>query len=1164
MAQSATERLRHLSDEIEAEEMSFIIDRMAKSMMEQDDDEDADVLSRTKYEKTAIVLLRALRIQLCLDLIREGHGSCAETVRKDWKEILECLQFLEHTWEVSAELLSDAVDIILLLGPEKRKDLLRCLDLLTRFKIKQITPLRLSVANCALRMADYCLDTDRMDTMYRIAENLISLSEERNRAELWKHCIVTEEALRYVVDHDVGIACRICEAQKQYFEDTADRYACLFFWYYGCAMLNTGRTEDAFPILVKCHDLCMEVEGGTSWIGARSGILCQYYLMEMGDTEAEAYLWDSLEKIESGFYTNMDENADFVAASTRAVLLKKSMERQELRDLLPEIEQNLAYCVAMEETNISPFLTVRMAENLLSAYYLEMGDYLQAATHSHNALNAIPGNGLPADPSDVLIYTNLLLIYTALNDADQVEYYVQKLTERWDEFEDNDYVSSRAALLINNANKKFLNNPGNLDEDLEYLREVHRWICDDEMEPEDTAVENVTFAQWILDLCSGILDAGIAQERDLLVLRDIVEFFRSETEIYPFSDGQKITCFVLLTQIEWQLGTPKALDYLEEGLHYIENISGAREATIAILRFAAVVYYSYHRMEDALSAVDRMLSGVTSAWQKATAYLNDHRVCELLSFIQVHFNVCYAIVRTTASPEELYERVLRFKNLPALVGRERNKLLRLAPVNEDLKNRIFALQDQLAAAELNDSLKGTGTAKKIAAELERREAEFAEQFPRNLYFTDITFRGVCGKLPENSAILEYYFVLEKSALDAGRYDEDSWSVDVFVTSRRNGPARLDYLKLREGSRILTQAAEFLDALQNPDDLSAAGKKATLRADLYRRLIAPALPFLEGITDLYIAPDDQLCNLPFEILHADGSNLLQDDFRVCRLACGRDILFYDDQGPTDGSSFVLGDPNYESERGEQRSSRIRGGQMSLEPVADLPFSGIEAERVGRRCRCRVYSGDAATKYALQNALPCSIIHLATHGVFDDRLETDSLYASHLVFAGYNKWVSRKTESSHCGNGILTADEISRMDLHRTELVVLSACQSGLGDTSYGSVRGLLSAFSAAGARWVITHMWEASDFSTPILMDAFYNALLNKGMAVPEALRHAKNYLRTVTIGELRQNGWLDLPADRRFPEDFREALADMRNWPDSEVPFADEFFWGGFTVHKSR
>ena len=180
-------------------------------------------------------------------------------------------------------------------------------------------------------------------------------------------------------------------------------------------------------------------------------------------------------------------------------------------------------------------------------------------------------------------------------------------------------------------------------------------------------------------------------------------------------------------------------------------------------------------------------------------------------------------------------------------------------------------------------------------------------------------------------------------------------------------------------------------------------------------------------------------------------MLQDQYKVCRLVSGRDLLFCDDLESTEGSSFILGDPNYDSERGERSHSHSRGAQMSLEPVAELPFSGVEAARIGQRCRSRICTGDAATKFALQDALPCRIIHLATHGVFDDQLETDSLYASHLVFAGYNKWVSNKTESSYCGNGVLTADEISRMDLKKTELVVLSACQSGIGDTSYGSVR-----------------------------------------------------------------------------------------------------------------
>lgn len=685
-----------------------------------------------------------------------------------------------------------------------------------------------------------------------------------------------------------------------------------------------------------------------------------------------------------------------------------------------------------------------------------------------------------------------------------------------------------------------------------------------QLEPAGTAAENVTFAHWILNLISGVLDSFSSERDELLRFREMVLYFLDQPDVYPFTTAQKVTGYMVLARVEWELGSPRAADYLEKCLDCSKNITSSQEARISVLRFAAVVYYSLNRKEQALSVVCEALSCVTAAWQKATAYLNDHRVCQLLAFIQRSIDMCYSIMRTSAGSRELYESVLRFKDLPSLVGRERNRLLRSAPVDDGLRSQIFALQDQLAAAELNDSRQGTNTAQDIAARLQRLEAAFASKFPQNMHFTPITFDRVCEKLPEDSAIIEYYFVPGEAALSGKPCDEAVWELDIFVTAKHRGQSRLNRLQIQRGDVILRQAAEFIDILQNSDDISRSGTKASLRGQLYRKLIAPVLPFLDGITNVYIAPDSELCNLPFEILRAEGYGLLQDQFRICRLVCGRDLLFYDDHVSPGGSSFILGDPNYEAQQGERTDSPRRGSQMRLTPVSALPFSGIEAQRISRRCRTRACSGNEATKYALQHALPCNVIHLATHGVFDDTPETDSLYSSHLVFAGYNKWAAGQGESQYCGNGILTVDEISRMDLQETELVVLSACQSGLGDTTYGSTRGLLSAFSAAGARWIVSHMWEASDFATPILMDAFYDAYLNMGREVPGALQYAKEYLRTVTVGTLRRDGWFRLPADTRISEDVRGAVAEMNQWPDSTVPFADEFFWGGFIVHKSR
>lgn len=1154
MAEHTPERLRILSEQIQKEEMNLLFGQMAGLMSKEGPPTNSR--KQTEHIKTATLLLRSLRVHLCLELLRQGHSACAEQLRQDWKEILDCLKFLAGRWQISEDLLSDGADILLLLDPGKRSQLLRVLDLPHEQSV-----LPFDVIDCALRMADYCLETGRAKELCSIAANLIALSGQRNAAAPQKHRLVTVNALRYLVDLDPLLTGRICRQNEAYFAHTVDANACNFYWYYGFSLLSAGREEAAAPKFEKCHGLCMAVEGERSWVGMRAGTFaCYHRLVKERSSEAEDFLWDSLKKIDQNFYDGMDSSARMYGAITRSILLRYRMDRQNMGGLLPEILRFRDECLRMEKTNINPNLTVRHSENLLSGYYLELGDYLQAAEHGQRALQSVPPNSIPADPSDVLLYTNLLLIYTSMNDTAQMEFYIKKLREHAGEYRDNPYTNARVSLLVSTASRKL--QLEDEEDQLPYLREFYRSLP--KHKASASMGENVAFALWISDLCSRALDSGTATEEDLRQMYEILGYFQNRGESYPLNHSQKATCNLLMAQTQWRLGSPKALEHIALSLQYAQELSSSRELSISVLRLAAVLYYAFGQKDRALATVDRVLSGVTAAWQKATAYLNDRRICELLTWIRFHFDVCYTVLHETVSSEELYEQVLRFKDLPALVGRERNRLLHLAPVDEDLKQQIFGLQDRLAAAELNDSMNGTATARAIAQQLERKEAEFEADFPQNRCFTEIRFDRLREKLPKDAAVVEYFFVYEPSFLSDKPTAEPPLSLDIFVTAKRWHGTKFHHIKIPNGNELLRQAADYIEILQNPEDLSAAGNKASLAGALYRSLIAPVLPLLGGIDRLFLAPDDLLCNLPFEILSDGRNDILQENFRVCRLVCGRDLLFGDDRMDSAGRNFILGNPNYNSQRGERSQSRTRGSEALKEPATALPFSGVEAQRIGRLCRSEVYSGDAATKYALRAALPCGIIHLSTHGVFDAEPEADALYSSYLLFAGFNQWVAHKTESSIFGNGLLTADEISRMDLRKTELVVLSACQSGMGDASNGTVRGLLSAFSAAGARWVISHLWEASDFVTPILMEAFYKAYLKEGMEVPDALRYAKNYLRTATVGELRREGWFRLPADIDFSQEIREAVAEMSSLPDYERPFEDEFYWGGFTAHRTR
>lgn len=110
---------------------------------------------------------------------------------------------------------------------------------------------------------------------------------------------------------------------------------------------------------------------------------------------------------------------------------------------------------------------------------------------------------------------------------------------------------------------------------------------------------------------------------------------------------------------------------------------------------------------------------------------------------------------------------------------------------------------------------------------------------------------------------------------------------------------------------------------------------------------------------------------------------------------------------------------------------------------------------------------------------------------------------LAFAGANTWLAGGEPPERAGNGMLTAEEVTGLDLAGTELVVLSACETGLGDIQPGEgVFGLRRAFVLAGARTLVMSLWKVPDDATRDLMEDFYRTLRD-GRPRAEALRDAQ-------------------------------------------------------------
>jgi CHAT domain-containing protein len=194
-----------------------------------------------------------------------------------------------------------------------------------------------------------------------------------------------------------------------------------------------------------------------------------------------------------------------------------------------------------------------------------------------------------------------------------------------------------------------------------------------------------------------------------------------------------------------------------------------------------------------------------------------------------------------------------------------------------------------------------------------------------------------------------------------------------------------------------------------------------------------------------------------------------------------------------------------------------------PGTEKEIKSIEKFLKSKKWDVKSYLGDLAIKGAVQSVRSPRILHIATHGLFledverggqeifgfeEKKMVENPLLRSGLFFTGADNYI-KKGEGyiSDDENGILTAYEAMNLDLDKTELVVLSACETGLGDIQNGEgVFGLRRAFQQAGAKTIIMSLWAVSDEATQELMSNFYSNWVS-GMTKGDAFNKAQQEVR---------------------------------------------------------
>jgi HEAT repeat protein/CHAT domain-containing protein len=452
---------------------------------------------------------------------------------------------------------------------------------------------------------------------------------------------------------------------------------------------------------------------------------------------------------------------------------------------------------------------------------------------------------------------------------------------------------------------------------------------------------------------------------------------------------------------------------------------------------------------------------------------------------------------------------------------------RLQPADRKLLDEWTALLAQESSlSRLTGEQMGSGNAEMIASLRRRRQNIEQDLRGRSGAFWQLSdlpsLEEIQGAIPEDAALVEIlvYQPTTWRAQEAPRY--------IAYVLRREGEPR--WADLGRAATIDSAAVRLLRALSRPRRRWGGSRRATAR-NVYERVVEPIEPFLQGVRHLFISADGMLNLVPMGALSDKKGRFLIERYPITYLTTGRDLLRLDGTGETHGSPLILAGPDFDGEGKIARAPRREALVLRAPRSADLstftfpPLTGAVEEGTALAKllpKAELRLGNEATEGALKRARGPQILHIATHGFFlpdqtgpgptaESELDEPSdqpprpgamrrenpLLRSGLALAGANLGTGADED------GVLTALEASGLDLWGTQLVVLSACETGMGEIRNGEgVYGLRRAMVVTGAETQVTSLWKVADEATRNLMVAYYGRLL-RGEGRSQALRQVQ-------------------------------------------------------------
>ncbi|MCQ2344480.1 MAG: CHAT domain-containing protein [Paludibacteraceae bacterium] len=386
---------------------------------------------------------------------------------------------------------------------------------------------------------------------------------------------------------------------------------------------------------------------------------------------------------------------------------------------------------------------------------------------------------------------------------------------------------------------------------------------------------------------------------------------------------------------------------------------------------------------------------------------------------------------------------------------------------KDMKSRLVVLQCA------NDSnLTAIGSLKDSIASMERRLMSLIPSYCSYADFLGLTYDDIRKSMPRRSVLVEFFDYFTA-------YDSLRHYVAFVIDLKHNAPL---FINLFTEDQFDT----LLDGQRISSIYSAENNLAV------RRLVWDKISsYVPKGYSVYYVPSGKLHQVSLESFKDDKGRILSDRNDFVRLTSARELLRFDSRMALPSSSLLYGGLTYDSTIFDNNYEYLPETEAEVRAIAPLLGNGVT-----------ILTGSEGTPASL-SAISCKatdLIHIATHGYYFTPEEAqdvdlvkgykDAMLLSGLIMSGLN----------------ISANEISRLDLSRTSLVVLSACQSGVGYPSPEGLYGLLRAFKLSGVQTLVMTLWSIDDNVTKQFMTSFYERLAATGWDKRRAFNEARRSL----------------------------------------------------------